>query len=229
MEIKNYDGKRKQQETKHHFLLPDCHYILIGATGEGKTNLLCSMIIEWLNYETCTIYTINPDQSKYKNLKTYFDALETESGKSIFAIESPDNVVPVEELDNDTHKIIVFDDIKLDRKNMNIIREYFSLSRNKQCNCIYLAQSYYDIDKYIRRNTKCFVLFGNLDNKDIRQIADDHCRGISREDFKSIYQEATDEPFSFMVLDKTTKYVPQMFRKRFDGFYLDKVLQKLKQ
>ena len=51
--------------------------------------------------------------------------------------------------------MIAFDDIKIDKKNMDSIKEHFSFSRNNNC-CIYLCQSYYDVPKYIRRNTKCF-------------------------------------------------------------------------
>ncbi|RDD36109.1 hypothetical protein TrispH2_011730, partial [Trichoplax sp. H2] len=91
-------------------------------------------------------------------------------------IENPEEVIPVEELDSEMQKVIVFDDIKIDSKNMNKIKEYFSLSRNKNCYCIYLTQSYYDVPKYIRRNTKCFILFGGLDNRDIRNITEDHAK-----------------------------------------------------
>ena len=139
---------------------------------------------------------------------------------NMFEISQPEDVTPVEELDDDTNKIIIFEDIKLDNKSMNTIKEYFSLSRNKNCNCIYLSQSYYDIPKYIRRNRKCFILFGGLDNKDIRHISDDLSKDIGREEFGRIYRESTSEPYSFMTIDKTSKYIPEMYRKKFDGFYL---------
>ncbi|EDV19111.1 uncharacterized protein TRIADDRAFT_62444 [Trichoplax adhaerens] len=136
------------------------------------------------------------------------------------SIENPEEVIPVEELDSEMQKVIVFDDIKIDSKNMNKIKEYFSLSRNKNCNCIYLTQSYYDVPKYIRRNTKCFILFGGLDNRDIRNITEDHAKGISKSEFKNIYIEATEQPYTFMVIDKNTKYIPEIYRKGFDGFYV---------
>ena len=114
-------------------------------------------------------------------------------------------------------KVIVFDDIKLD--NMKKLMEYFSLSRNRNCNCIYLTQSYFNTPKYIRRNTNCFVFFGNLDNKDIRHITDNHAKGITKEEMESIYREATKDPYNFMVLDKTAKHLPLRYRKCFDHFW----------
>ena len=92
-------------------------------------------------------------------------------------------------------KVIVFDGIKINKKNMDCIKEYLSLSRNRNCCCIYLCQGYYDVPKYVRRNTKCFCLFPSIDNRDAMNIATDHAQGISKEEFKRIYNKATSEPY----------------------------------
>ena len=42
MEMINFD-EHKEKPTKHHYLLPDCHNIMIGQTGCGKTNTLCNI------------------------------------------------------------------------------------------------------------------------------------------------------------------------------------------
>ena len=150
MNIINFDkylsGDNKQ--IKHHYLLPDCHYMIVGSTGSGKTNLLLNMVLKWMNYDLCCVYTVNPEQDKYRFLK--------EQGIEVL---SPEDLPPVEELDPQ-QKVIVFDNIKLD--NMKKLMEYFSLSRNRNCNCIYLTQSYFNTPKYIRRNTNCFVFFWEL-------------------------------------------------------------------
>ena len=203
-------------------LLPDidCHYMLVGPTGYGKTNTLCNMIMQqWLSADKITIYTINPDQDKYQMLAAFFEAVKEETGEDILFIENPEDVIPVGELDDEENKVIVFDDIKIDKKNMDTVKEHFSLSRNKNCNCIYLCQSYYDVPKYIRRNTKCFCLFPNLDNRDVMMIANDHSKSIKRREFEDIYAKAPEKPFQFMCLYRTAKHVPEMYRKGFDGFY----------
>ena len=207
MNIINFDEYLcdNNNHIKHHYLLPDCHYLIVGSTGSGKKNLLINMILKWMNYDACRVYTLNPDQNKYQFLQ--------EQGIEIL---KPKDIPPVEELDSQ-QKVSVFDDIKLDK--MNKIKEYFSLCRNRNCNCIYLTQSYFDTPKYIRRNTNCFVFFGNLDNKDIRHISDDHAKDITRLEMESIYREATRDPYSFMVLDKTAKHKPLRYRKCFDHFW----------
>ena len=71
MNIINFDkylsGDNKQ--IKHHYLLPDCHYMIVGSTGSGKTNLLLNMVLKWMNYDLCCDYTVNPEQDKYRFLK----------------------------------------------------------------------------------------------------------------------------------------------------------------
>ena len=137
-----------------------------------------------------------------------------------FQILTPEEVTPIEELDGDTGKLVVFDKLKTDSRHMKLIKEYLLLSRNRNCNCIYLTHSYYDVPKYIRRNTKAFCLFHGPENKDIRQTADDHSNGINNKEFADIYRKASCEPYSFMLLDKTSNHIPEMYRCGFDKFYL---------
>lgn len=210
MELINFDTESRDK--RHHYLLPDCHYMMVGPTGCGKTNTLCNMLLQgWLEYDSVTIYTINPEQDKYVLMADFFDICKVD-----FTLADPEDVTPVEELDNE-NKVIIFDDIKLDKRSMDRIKEYFSLSRNKNCTCIYLCQSYYDVPKYIRRNTKCFLLF-NLDNRDVKTIASDLSQGISKKEFERIYDAAT-ESYSFMMIDRTAETTAERYRKGFDQFF----------
>ena len=52
-------------QVKHDYLFPDCHYMIVGSTGSGKANLLIKKILKWMNYNTCCVYTLNPEQNKY--------------------------------------------------------------------------------------------------------------------------------------------------------------------
>ena len=179
--------------------------MVVGSTGSGKTNLFINMIFKWMNYNICCVYTLNPDQNKYQFLQ-----------EQDIEMLSPEDIPPVEELDSQ-QKVTVFNDMKPD--NINKIKKYFSLSRNRNCNCIYLTQSYFDTPKYIRRNNNCFAFFGNLDNKDIRHISDDHAKDIARLEMESIYREAAKDPYSVMVSDKAAQHKPLRYRKGFDHFW----------
>ena len=151
--------------------------MMVRQTGCGKTNTLCNMLLQgWLNYDTVTLYTINPEQGKYTMMRDFFDEVSCE----LLTLADPETATPLENLDNQDLKVVIFDDIKIDKRNTDKIKEYFSLSRNKNCTCIYLCQSYYDVPKYIRRNTRCFLLFNNLDNRDVKTIAHDQCHGLKK-------------------------------------------------
>ena len=103
MEMINFDNYNEKQ-SKHHFIMPDCHFMMVGQTGCGKINTLTNMLLQsWLKSERITIYTINPDQEKYQLLEDF-------NGEICSSLE---NVIPVEELDSsEDSKITSFDDIK---------------------------------------------------------------------------------------------------------------------
>lgn len=75
----------------------------------------------------------------------YSELFDNEEKDNMFEISPPEDVTHVEKLDDDSNKVVIVDDIKLDNKNIDNIKDYFSLSRYKNCNCIYLTQSYYDV------------------------------------------------------------------------------------
>ena len=53
----------------------------------------------------------------------------------------------------DNQTLVIFDDyLNTGTKNDAEIRNYFTNSRNTNCTCIYLSQSYYGTDKTIRLN-----------------------------------------------------------------------------
>ena len=124
MELINFDNPNNERKSKHFFLVPDCHYMIIGQTGAGKTNLLLNLLLQFMNYNSCKIYTINADQDKYQLLNEYNKLFDTEDIDNMIQIATPEDVLPVEELDNDTNKVIIFD---VSRNLLPIYRKYFNL------------------------------------------------------------------------------------------------------
>ena len=100
MEMINFGVVREPKRDHHNFLLPNCHYMMIGPTGCGKTNTLSNMLLQWICPYRVVMYTINPDQEKYQMLAYFFDAIKEESGEEILEIRNPEDVIPVEELDD---------------------------------------------------------------------------------------------------------------------------------
>ena len=120
-----------------------------------------------------------------------------------------------------SQSIAIFDDyLNSGSKNDNEIRNYFTNSRNKNCSCIYLSQSYYNTDKTIRLNSSHYCLFDFPSNNERSLI----CRelGINKND----YIKATSEPYSFLYIDKPRKKNGKKFqRKNITYIYVNELLE----
>ena len=127
MALINFDPPSEKRRKRHHWMLPESHFLVVGPTGSGKTNLLLNMIMRWLDSSELTVYTTSRDQQKYQVLADFYGSLGMEDW---FSIREPDEVTPVSML-GEAPKTVVFDDIRLDAKSLAPIKEYFSAGRHK--------------------------------------------------------------------------------------------------
>ena len=211
MKIKNYDIQDDENSdfVQLHNFIPDRSFrmLICAPSGSGKTNLLLDMIYRLLYYDKIYLYARNLQQSKYKHLLKKFDPISQKCGYDI--IEASNNeIIPLTDLSDDNQKLVIFDDfLNTGRKNDEQIRDYFTNSRNKNCSCIYLSQSYYNTDKTIRLNSSHYCIFDSPSSNEKSMI----CRelGINKND----YQKATKDPFSFMYVDKVRKFNAKNFNE----------------
>ena len=68
--------------------------------------------------------------------------------------------------------LIVFDD-SVNLRNQDKMKSFFTRGRHSNCNCIYLSQNYYDLDKNSIRGNSNFYVFFKLPNKDRDMICRD--------------------------------------------------------
>ena len=109
----------------------------------------------------------------------------------------------------DNQTLIVFDDYLNTRsKNDAEIRNCFTNSRNKNCCCIYLSQSYYGTDKTIRLNCTHYCIFEFSSSREQNMI----CRELGID--KSDYQRAVQEQYDFLYVDKPKKRVMKNFNEK---------------
>ena len=206
----NYDVEDKQSDYKQKVpFMPDrCFRMLVcGPSGSGKTNLLLDVIYILLYYNKIYLYAKNLQQSKYQHLIESFGPISEEAGYPIIEASS-DKIILLDEMPCDNQKLVIFDDhLNRETKIDAEIRNYFTNSRNKNCSCIYLNQSYYGTDKTIRLNCTHHCIFEFPSSNEQNMI----CRelGIS----KSHYQRATQEPYDFIYADKPKKRVAKNFNE----------------
>ena len=109
-----------------------------------------------------------------------------------------DAIKPVNSLESDAQKLIIFDDFICD-KNQKLLNDYFIQGRHKNCSVIYLSQSFCKTPKDSRLNCSHYVIY-DFPSSNERNM-------ISRELIvtKDQYIKATKQPYSFLYVDKPMK------------------------
>ena len=209
MDIPNYDSnidKTNSYKQLYQYMPDDIFRILIcGNSGSGKTNLLYHMLMKPLVfYDQIHLYAKNLEQEKYQNMIKSFDDISQSVGYNVLVC-SNDDIVPVENLmDNTAQKIVIFDDFVCE-KNQKPLIDYFIRGRHKNCSIIYLSQSFYGTPKDIRLNCSHFCIYefpsSNERNLISRELGVD----------KDQYINATNKPYSFLYVDKPKKLIRRNF------------------
>ena len=210
MEIPNYDIEDDEDTnfTQFYRFMPDrCFRMLICApSGGGKTNLLLHMINKpLLFFDKIYLYAKNLQQNKYQYLLKLFEPISKKYGYDIIEASNGE-IIPLSEMDDKNQKLVIFDDyLNTGTKNDQEIRNYFTNSRNKNCSCIYLSQSFYNTDKTIRLNCSHYCIFDFPNTREKNLICKD--LGIDKEKYIS----ATNEPYTFLYADKPRKFNAKNF------------------
>ena len=211
MKIKNYDVKDEENNDyiQLYDFMPDRCFrmLLMGPSSSGKTNLLLDMIYRLLDFDKIYLYAKNLQQSKYQNLLKTFEPISKQVGYDIIEA-SNDQITPLSEMPDENKKLVIFDDyLNTGKMNDQEIRNYYTNSRNKNCSCIYLSQSFYNTDKTVRLNSSHYCIFEFPSRNDQSMI----CRELNIN--KSDYQKATKDPYSFIYVDKIKKFNAKNFNE----------------
>ena len=126
MRIPNYDVEDdvvSNFKQLYKFMPHKCFQMLIcGPSGSGKTNTLMHMICNLLYFDKVYLYAKNLEQSKYQNLMDVFRPISDEVGYDVIEA-SNDEIIPVQDLDSDSQKIVIFDDFVCDKNQKPLIDE----------------------------------------------------------------------------------------------------------
>ena len=206
MEIPNYDSNKTNSYKRLYKYMPDdtFRFLICGGSGSGKTNLLYHMLMKPLvYYDQIHLYAKNLEQEKYQNMINEFDEINQSVGYDEL-ICSNNEIVPVENMDNEAQKIVIFDDFVCE-KNKKPLIDYFIRGRHKNCSVIYLSQSFYGTPKEIRLNCSHFCVYEFPSSNERNLISRE--LGVYKED----YIKATKKPYSFLYVDKPKKLIKKNF------------------
>ena len=168
--------------------------LICGNSGSGKTNLLYHILMKPLvYYDQIHLYGKNLEQEKYRHMIETMNDISSQVGYDIMHCNN-DDIKPVNSLESDAQKIVIFDDFICD-KNQKPLIDYFIQGRHKNCSVIYFSQSFYKTPKDIRLNCSHYVIY-DFPSSNERNM-------ISRElnVTKDQYIKATKQPYSFLYLD----------------------------
>ena len=210
MEIPNYD-KGIDANTKYKQLydyMPNAPFRMLMASpsGSGKTNTLVHILeAPLVFYDKVYLYARNLEQENYQQLSDLFDMLSQKVNYPITEVSNDiGGIQPLEALDRDSQKIVIFDDFIME-KNQKPIAEYFTGGRHRNCSSIYLSQSYLNTPKTIRLNCTHFCIMEFPTKQEQNSICNE--LGVTREQ----YVNATCKPYSFLYVDKPKKIAARNF------------------
>lgn len=180
---------------------------IVAPSGSGKTNFLLNILKVFGKgkgtFISVDIITANKDEPLYNYLTSEFDGFTVKEG----IVNTP----ILDEFDKKYNHLVVWDDLVLS-KNQKIIEEYYLRARKQNASVIYLSQSYYDIPKFIRKNSNYLVLLDlNGSKREQTAILNEAATNLNKETLKNIYDDAVSEPMRPLIItlgkvDKNKKY-----------------------
>jgi hypothetical protein len=183
---------------------------VIAPSGAGKSNFLVNLIHLFSQGSKGTfgdicIITRNKDEPLYNFLTSKCEQIQVKEGIH--------NLPQLDKMDKKINHLVCFDDLVL-AKDQSAIENYYIRARKLNCSVIYLSQSYYRIPKVIRNNCSYMVILKLSGNREVNMILSEFGLGVSREQLLGMYEYATKEKFSPLLIDLEEEPVKR-FRKGF--------------
>ena len=181
-------------------------------SGSGKTTFLLNLLQRFSTgkgtFAKIYIITRNADESLYNYLKTKSDQIFIKEG-----LENLPNLDKDFDKTDGTQSIVCFDDLVL-AKNQKPIENYYLRSRKFNVSCVYLSQAYHSIPIFIRKNSQYVVILKLGGQREVNRILSDFGLGVSKEQMLGMYEFATSQKFSPLLIDAEAEK-DKKFRKGF--------------
>lgn len=170
---------------------------VVAPSGSGKSNFLLNLIHLFCagdkgTFSTIQIITRNKSEPLYKWLESECEQIRITEGLS--------TTPKLDDFDKNKNHLVIFDDLVLS-KDLSLVENYYIRARKLNCSVIFLSQSYFKIPKIIRNNCSYMVLLKLSGNREMNIIMTEFGLGVSKEQLLKIYEYATKEKFSPLIID----------------------------
>ena len=170
--------------------------LVVAPSGSGKTNFLVNLIKKFCagpgTFETIQIITRNKKEPLYEWLESKCDQIKITEGLS--------TLPELDKFDKQKNHLVCLDDLVL-QKDLTPVVNYYIRCRKLGVSVIFLSQSFYATPKMIRSNCNYVVLLKLSGDREIKMILSEYGLGVSKEELLQIYNHATSEKFSPLVID----------------------------
>lgn len=200
-EMTNYYKFTKQEKVynpgyKSHLIDLPFRMLVIGSSSGGKGIFLCELLDRMSGtFEEIMICL----RSRHEPL---YDMLDEKSGHSIQFFES--KIPNLDDYKKGTQRLIIFDDLILDKKLQPAISEYFMRARKNDVSCVYIGQKFFNIPLFIRQQSQYIVLKKTGSDRDTKRILEEY--GASDKNIIStllkLHKCATKDELGFIMIDK---------------------------
>lgn len=192
---KYLDDIENPNEDLHNIKIP-FRMCVVAPSGTGKTNFLLNLIKVFSaregTFADISIITRNKDEPLYNYLSGEFEQIQIKEGMS--------NTPRLDDMDKKYNHLVVWDDLVLS-KNLNSVEEYYMRARKKNCSVIFLSQSYYDIPKFIRKNSNYLVLLDLGGSKrEQTAIMNEWSSDLDKDELKAVYNDAVSVPLRPLII-----------------------------
>lgn len=210
--MKNYYDKLDASNNEHnpnfgkkHFIQLPAMMTILGPTGSGKTNTLMNLIDSFkgtfskfvfcvMNFDSDPLYVQFRERLEELAEK---DGIDVEDYIQVFEdAEVPD----VEELE-EVPTLIIFDDLIGEKKANDKVAKFYKYGRRKHFSCIYLAQSYFDIPPFIRKQLKYLIIKRTNQVDDLKRILSKYGLSQYKGRLADIYNYCTSDFKHCMMID----------------------------
>ena len=180
-------------------------------SGSGKSNFVVNLIELFSKgegtFSTIEIFCRCKDEPLYQFLHD-----KTKGGIKIY--EDLNELKNINSYDKNDNHLIIWDDLVL-TKDQSMISEFFLRGRKQGISLIYLSQSYYQIPKMIRLNSNYLVILKLGQKRNLNMIMSELSLGVTKDQLIKIYNFATKDKFSVLIVDLDEPDVNKKFRKNF--------------